>query len=504
MANVITRNEEEDVIEVDLARLIAETFHNCIRYWWVIAACFVIGIVGLFGIYQITYTPMYRSSATFTVTAGDDGSSYYYSESTADQLSKTFPYMLESRYFQNVLLDTMGRDSINGTLEASTLEDSNMVTMTMTSDNAQDAYDFLQAAIDVYPETAHFVLGNISFYMIEEPSLPDHPYNQLSLARRLLYGGGGGILAALVILALMALFNKRVSSADDLKADTNMKCLAYTPAIKETAGGAAHKKNLLVDNARIAKPYQESISTLSMRIRRDMKKADMKTLMVTSTTEGEGKTVTAVNLALSLAAHGKRVLLIDANLRNPAERSAAALLGVSPIDGIGKICNSSNQNGSMKMDVFTQTNRENLLLLSGKNSTKTPSSVLGSQELRHWLTAARQVFDYIVIDTPAAAKYQDALLMTDVADALLYVIRYDKVALNDIKNGLRLLEGGSAKMLGYTFNYSPESMGDYGYGRYGYGYGRYGYGYGYKGKYGYGGYGSYGYSSKSEDDGEDK
>ena len=94
--------------------------------------------------------------------------------------------------------------------------------------------------------------------------------------------------------------------------------------------------------------------------------------------------------------------------------------------------------------------------------------------------------DYIIIDTPPCEMFQDAGMLSDYADGILYVVKYDFIPQRRIWEGLSFLGGRSARILGYVFNSYPDSVSEYGYGRYGYGrYGRYGYG-----KYGYGG-GSY-------------
>ncbi len=425
-------------------------------------------------IFQMTFTPMYKASATFTVTAGSE-SSYTYSEKTADQISLTFPYILKSRYFRNVLLEHMGRDSVNGTLSAATVEDSNVVTMTMESSNAEDALEFLQAAIEIYPETAHFVLGNIQFYMIEEPSLPTTPYNQISQKRQIVYGGGGGLLLGLLICLILALRSKTVRSSGELYEYTNIKCLAYLPLVKEKAGTRGSRKNILVDNARIARPYRESLQTLSMRIQRDMEKNGLRTLMVTGSREGEGSTVTAVNLAISLADMGLKVLLVDADLRNAGKKNCASqLLGADSPDSISRICA-----GQLKEDehLFTATGRKGLLLLANHTPADQPVAMLAGSRFRKAVQTAGKVCDMVIIDTPACTLYQDAQLVAEIADGILYVIQYDGTSLNSIRHGLNLLQGGNARMMGYAFNFCPENMGDYGYGRYGYSYGRYGYGY---------------------------
>lgn len=183
----------------------------------------------------MTYDPYYRCEATFTVATGDENSgsySYYYSQNTADQLSKTFPYILDSSYFKGILLEELGVDKLNGTLSASTVSDSNIVTMAVESPKAQDAISILTSAIEVYPDAARFVLGEIQFHMINNPQMPTVPYNNLSFFKTVSLGVLIGAAIGLIILGSMAFFRKTIKTVDEMKRITSLKCMATIPKVK--------------------------------------------------------------------------------------------------------------------------------------------------------------------------------------------------------------------------------------------------------------------------------
>ena len=142
--------ETEDEIEIDLGRLLYGMWKLFLKLWWLAALLAVIGAAG-FTLYQrLAKTPMYESSATFTVATGDENSGSYsfdYDQTTADQLSKTFPYVLESSYFRSALLDRLGTESLNGTITAQTIEESNVVTMRVESPDPEDAREILDTAL---------------------------------------------------------------------------------------------------------------------------------------------------------------------------------------------------------------------------------------------------------------------------------------------------------------------------------------------------------------------
>ena len=201
--------ETEDEIEIDLGRLLYGMWKLFLKLWWLAALLAVIGAAG-FTLYQrLAKTPMYESSATFTVATGDENSgsySFYYDQTTRTSFPKTFPYVLESSYFRSALLDRLGTESLNGTITAQTIEESNVVTMRVESPDPEDAATILSAALEIYPETARFVLGEIQFNMLDEMEVPKHPYNQMSVkkspgrrSRRRAFAGvlhPGGVVAS--------------------------------------------------------------------------------------------------------------------------------------------------------------------------------------------------------------------------------------------------------------------------------------------------------------------
>ena len=87
-------------------------------------------------------------------------------------MSRTFPYILVSSFFRSALLERLGTDTLNGTITSETVENSNMVTMRVESPDPEDAREILDTALEIYPETARFVLGDIQFNYLNEPETP--------------------------------------------------------------------------------------------------------------------------------------------------------------------------------------------------------------------------------------------------------------------------------------------------------------------------------------------
>ncbi len=474
---------------IDLVEILENFIRLFFQFWWIVLICIFMGVIVWCGYSYIGYEPMYECEATFTVGTGEnsDGNyNFYYSSSTADQLSKTFPYILDSAYFRSVLLEKLEKDSLNGTITASAMESSNVVTMSVQSTNAKDATEILRAALDVYPEAARFVLGELSFYMIDNPELPQKPYNRPIFWRVLFEGALAGVAVGVLILGVLAFLRKTVKTPEEMRTLTSLKCLSALPEIRFKARKKKKINRISILDERLSEGYVESIRGLQLRLEREMERKNQKVILVTSTISGEGKSTLAVNLAEMFATKGKQVLLVDGDLRKQED---------------AELLNCKNSNGLLEFiqargEVFPvlELKEKKIWLTGGHAIAQNPAAVLSHKNIGVFLEQMRQEMDYIIIDTPPCGNFQDAAILADYADAILYVVRYDMVPSQKILEGLSFLQGRKAGFLGYVLNICPQTQGHYGYGRYGYG--RYGYG-----RYGYSKYGNstYGNSTYKEE-----
>ena len=221
--------------------------------------------------------------------------------------------------------------------------------------------------------------------------------------------------------------------------------------------------------------------------------------MVTSLLENEGKSTVAVNLALSLAQKGKRVLLIDCDLRKPA--CGLILKQNQSFVGTAEVL----QGKVALEDAVRQLEGSGLYLLSGRKNFRTATNLVSSAAMENMLRQAAVQFDLVIVDTPPMSLAPDAECIGAYTDAAVLVVKQNEARAGDINEALAVLERAEAHVLGCVLNNvmgSADFTPAFGYGAYGR-YGRYGkYGkYGY-GKYGYGKYG-YGHYARKSGEGEE-
>lgn len=253
---------------------------------------------------------------------------------------------------------------------------------------------------------------------------------------------------------------------------------------------------------------EEAYKSIRANITFSLMKKGCKKIVLTSSVAGEGKTTTTINLAVSFAQAGQRVLLIDGDLRKPKIHQYFSISNTPGLtDYLGSTVSTVKAD---KVDLFSivhATEYENLSVICSGSIPPNPAEILSSEPMADFLNDVSSDFDYIIIDTPPINIVSDALPLIRESDGVVLVIRYNQSTHPEVEKAIAALEFIDAKVLGFIVNFvETKSGGKYNYGKYsryrygygGYGYGGYGYGgYGYGGygygSYGYGGYGGYGY-----------
>ena len=205
-------------------------------------------------------------------------------------------------------------------------------------------------------------------------------------------------------------------------------------------------------------------------------------IVVTSSLQGEGKSITAANLAISYAMADRKVLLIDCDLRRP---KLARLMKLNGKVGLSNLI----MNPKLKEKAVLHTSIQGLDMILSGDIPPNPSELLGSARMGRILADLRQSYDYIILDSPPVNMVTDAVVLAPQSDGVLFLVRANKSERGAVIHAVEQLEYAKAKILGFVLNDVDMEKTHYGYGKYRYKrYVRYGRGYGYGYGYGYGSY----------------
>ncbi|MBQ2742028.1 MAG: CpsD/CapB family tyrosine-protein kinase, partial [Oscillospiraceae bacterium] len=257
---------------------------------------------------------------------------------------------------------------------------------------------------------------------------------------------------------------------------------------------AQERRNLLTAKSDffVREAYKALRTNVSFALAED---TDSHVIIITSSMQGEGKSITAMNLAISYAMTDNKVIVIDCDLRRP---KVARLMKMKSKVGLSNLI----INPDLYDEAILPTSVKGLDVMLSGDIPPNPSELLGSKRMQQLIAKLKEKYDYIFLDCPPVNMVTDAVVLAPQSDGVLFLVRANHTERGSVIHAIDQLEYAKAKILGFVLNGVGMENTHYGYkqykykgysryGRYGYGYSRRGYGYGYSRRgYGYGyGYG---------------
>ena len=195
---------------------------------------------------------------------------------------------------------------------------------------------------------------------------------------------------------------------------------------------------------------------------------------ITSAQPSDGKSLTALNFAYTLAEMKMKVLLIDADMRKPTMHEK---LDINQTPGLSNLLVNVNNIGSLIHKYKSSTDSTVIDIITAGDIPPNPAELLSSEKMKQLIARLKEAYDYIVIDLPPVGAVTDAQSVARIVDGMLVVIRENNSPRELVGDCVEQLKYANARILGFVVNGSTEGSKGYGYGKkYGYGYG-YGYGY---------------------------
>lgn len=268
-----------------------------------------------------------------------------------------------------------------------------------------------------------------------EPKTPASPDLLLNVA----IGVTLAILAGVVVALFRDLLDNRIRRAEAVEKTFGRSVIAAIPASRDT-------RNLPL----VATQHPQSIQAEAYRdLRTNLQfmtlEEEKRSVLVTSSIPGEGKTSSAINLAHVLAQTGGRVLLIDADLRRP---SIADYLGLEASAGLTTVLI-----GEVDLeDVIYPLETEGLEVLTSGMIPPNPSELLGSTRMEQLLSAATATYDYLVVDTSPLLAVTDAAVLSSLVGGTVVVAQSDRVTKQQLGQSLEKLDAVGARLLGVVLN----------------------------------------------------
>lgn len=471
-------NHRDDIPEVVDTEVEPFTLvHDILTHWWYILMGALAAAMLTYVVVNMRYVPEYTTTATFVVSS--KGSNNTYSNlNSANEMAQTFQKILESSIMKKTVCEELGVDEIDADIQTEVLEGTNLLVLNVTADTPKESIDIIRSIMDHYTEVSIYTVGNAVMDVLEEPEIPyiaDNPLNVREDVKKGFLAGAGVCILLFGLLSYMRNSVKQEKEIEKKLDARSLGAIVYERKYKTVRALVEHKKTaILMDSPVASFAFVESYKKLAAKVEYQMKKDDRKVLVVTSVSENEGKSTVAANLAIGLAEQGKKVILVDGDIRRPSQ-FLIFNLKVEEKNELGEFLKGAGVLG----DILMKGDRQHLYFLGGRNCYSSSTEMLHSDKLPRLMNACKKNADYVIIDTPPAGLLGDAQVFAQCADAVLMVVRQNYMLAEDINDILDDFRDNHSKILGVvlngvqTFSHIADStVGGY-YGRYGH-YGKYG------------------------------
>ena len=316
-------------------------------------------------------------------------------------------------------------------------------------DTTRVLYDGLLQRYKEVGVTGAISTNNIS--VVDRAKAPDEPFKPrmfFNLALAALLGLGFGVVLSLLLEAL----DETITTPEDMEGKLHLPTLGVVPLLDKDRNAAE-----ALDDAKT--PFAEAYYSILTAIQFSTPHGAPNVLLVTSTQPAEGKSTTAYATALNLARLGRKVLLIDGDLRNP---SMHRTLGLENERGMSNLLSG---NASLEQ-VVQDTRKTNLDFVSCGPLPPNPAELLGGESMRALLAHARTRYDHVVLDGPPVLGFADAPLLASIAEGTIFVLQSRGTRRGQARGALRRLSQGRGRILGAVltkFNTKSATYGEYNY-----------------------------------------
>lgn len=288
---------------------------------------------------------------------------------------------------------------------------------------------------------------------VEVATVPDDPISPKPYQTATLSGAVGLLMAAGVVF-LVEYLDDTVKTPDEVKELLGLPVIGLVGDLQSSGNGNKRKRTGMHVAYQPRSPVSEAFRSLRTNLEFSSIDDPLKTVMVTSPGASEGKTTIASNLAIALAQSGRKILLLDADLRRP---SVHQQFDISNRAGLSDLVRGKFDIS----DVTQKTNAvKNLSIITSGSLPPDPAELLGSERMRNLLEELKQYFDMIVIDAPPLLV-ADPQILCGLSDGMIYVIQPGRTRALAAKTPLEELERINIKLLGVVMNRIPKNRGYY-------------------------------------------
>lgn len=423
------------------------------KRWWIIVTAMLIGLAGAALASAQTPTVYQAQTRLFVSTPGaTDSRALKQGNDFTAQRVKSYAEVIRTRTVLDPVIKTLNLDTtaavlgnqVTATVPLGTV----LIQITVTNSDPRLAAKIADAVgkqvINTVADLETVAGGKPSIVKLTVLTAPTVPTTPISPepTRKLNLGVMLGLLFGLGLAILRDLLDTTIKNAEDCANVTD------TTVIGGVAFDSDAPKRPLIVHADPHSPFANPYRTLRTNLQFVNAANPPRSIVITSSVPGEGKTTTAANLAIAMAAEGARVCLIEGNLQHPR------LLEYMGMDGSLGLTNVLIGQAALG-DVLQQFNDTSVYAIGAGSTPPNPGELLGSAAMIEILRELESRFDLVMIDSPALLRAADAGVLSSIAGGTVVVVGAKQVDRADLAGSLQSLAGDTVRVLGLVLNKIP-------------------------------------------------
>lgn len=429
-----------------------------LKFKWIIVLFAIVFSMGGYFYTIETYQPLYRATASMVVNAKQtvsitEGQKIVQSASDiylAQELVNTYSIVLKSNRVMEYVVKDLGlkipSEVLRTWIQLTPAKDTQVLFVSVIAYDPKLAVSIANSLMKVAPKAMMETVEIGSVNVLDEASLPDRII-PLNATQNTFIAAIIGFSLGTCVSIFSGLFFPRIKNIDDIEEKLVLQTIAEIPHVRQKI----RSESLLLSTKGIGNSFFEAYSRIRTLFMFSESFREVKTIVVTSAVESEGKTSVTANIALSLASSGKKVLVIEGDLRKPKLYRKFRLNDFS-VDMDKNLPNLLN--GSIEFDEGIMKIGANLSVIKGSHEGKLPviSDMLASEKMKDLLLEMRKHYDYILIDTPPYLMFSDASILSNFADGVILVVRQDTASIKAVSDVTYDLKKTGANILGCVLN----------------------------------------------------
>ena len=469
----------QDVLEIDVQRLLGAVVKKAWLIGLVAVVCAILTLLGtLFFV-----TPEYQATAMFYVnnnslSLGDASFSISSGDISASRgLVKSYIVILNTRESLNAVIDYADSDltygELRGMIAADAVDSTEIFRVVVTSTDPKEAKEIADAIAYVLPKRIASIVEGTSAKVVDtavKPATPSSP----NYTKNTMLGFIVGLVVTSLLVMLREFLDITIRTEDDIARCCAYPVLASVPDMEaHTKGGyyygygntkkayeksgSKEPKSVELVGGNISFAAAEAYKLLRTKLQFSFAdEGNCRVVGISSALAGEGKSLSAVNLAYTTALLGKRVLLIDCDMRRS---SVSEKLPVKRSPGLSDFLSGQSHAEKLIQLCGVKDDERAFHVIAAGRTPPNPIELLSSERMNKMLEHLRENYDYIILDLPPVAEVSDALAVAKFTDGMLVVVRQNYCDRVVLSSAVRQFEFVDVKILGMVFNSTIENGG---------------------------------------------